>query len=140
MDVTKTKITAIPDRTDLMSANRRLETLGDFVRRIRKEKHLSLADVSRQSARSGPRSASGINRIENDPKHRTTANKLTALANGLGIPAGELFARAVGTVPSGNPGDELELVARFRELSPERKADILKIVDLWYSEQIDYGD
>ena len=123
-----------------MSANRRPETLGDFVRRIRKDKHLSLADVSRQSGRSGSRiSASGINRIENDPKHRTTANKLTALANGLGIPAGELFARAVGAVP-GNPGDELELITRFRELPPERQADVLRIVDMWYSEQIKCGD
>ncbi len=118
-------------------ANRRPETLGDFVRRVRKEKNLSLAAVSEQSARFGQRiTASYINRIENDPKRKTTVDRLTALANGLGVPVEELFARAVGlAVSRGKSNDELHLVTRFRELSPERKADVLKMVDLWYSEE-----
>jgi hypothetical protein len=45
----------------------------------------------------------------------------------------------VGIVPSGNSSDELELLARFRELSPERQADVLKIEDIWYEARID-GD
>ena len=117
----------------------RPETLGDFVRRIRREKNLTLRAVSNRSGRFGRRiSASGITRIENDPKHRTTASKLAALANGLGVPASELFARAVGTAPR-NPDAERRLVERFNELSPERQDDVLKIVDLWYSEQIKCG-
>jgi len=118
-------------------AIRRLETLGDFVRRIRKEKNLSLADVSEQSARFGQRiTISYINRIENDPKRRVTADRLTALANGLGVPVGELVARVAGPVTSkGKSNDELHLVTRFRELSPQRKVDVLRIVDMWYSEE-----
>ena len=108
----------------LLMTNRRPETLGDFVRRIRKEKNLTLAAVSKRSARFGTRiSASYINRIEHDMKYRTTASKLAALANGLGVPASELFARAVGTAPR-NPDDERGLVERFRELSPARQADV----------------
>jgi transcriptional regulator with XRE-family HTH domain len=112
------------------------ETLGDFVRRIRDEKNLTLRAVSNRSARFGTRiSASYIHRIENDMRYRTTASKLVALANGLGVPAGDLFARAVGTVP-GNTDDERGLVERFRKLSAGRKADVLKIVDMWYSQEI----
>jgi transcriptional regulator with XRE-family HTH domain len=111
------------------------ETLGDFVRRIRNEKNLTLRAVSNRSARFGTRiSASYINRIENDMKYRTTATKLAALANGLGVPAGDLFARAIGTVPR-NPDNEHGLIEKFRELSAGRREDVLKIVDLWYSEQ-----
>jgi transcriptional regulator with XRE-family HTH domain len=112
---------------------KRVEALGQFVLRIRKEKNLSLADVSKQSADFGKRiSASYINRIENNLQ-RPTPDRLTALANGLGIPVQELLARAVGLAPSGESSDELHLLTRFRELSPERKRDVLAIVDLWYS-------
>ena len=119
-------------------ANRSPETLGDFISRIRKEKNLSLADVSKQSARYGKQiAASYINRLENDPKRKVTADRLAALASGLGVPAQELFARAVGLDPYGEKSrDELYLLTRFRELSPERKADVLNIVDIWYSEDI----
>lgn len=111
--------------------------LGDFVSRIRNEKNLSLEAVSRQSARFGPKiAASYISRIENEPTRKVTAYRLTALANGLGVPVQELFARATGLVaPGGKSDDELHLITRFRELSPGRKADVLKILDLWYSEE-----
>jgi transcriptional regulator with XRE-family HTH domain len=56
-----------------------------------------LSDVSRQSARFGKRiTPSYINRIENDPTRKITADRLNALASGLGVPAQELFARAIG--------------------------------------------
>ena len=73
------------------------ENFGDFIRRVRRQKNLSCADVSRQSARFGKRIAgSYVNRIENDPTRRATADRLKALAHGLGVPVEELFARAVG--------------------------------------------
>jgi transcriptional regulator with XRE-family HTH domain len=113
------------------------ETFGDFIRRIRTEKNLSCADVERRSARFGkPIAGSYINRIENDPKLRPTADRLRALANGLGVPIEELLLRAVGVGPSGtNPSDELHLITAFRELSAQRKADVLGIVDMWHSEE-----
>jgi len=114
--------------------NQNLETLGDFVRRVRCEKNLSLESVSQRSARFGPRIAgSYINRIENDPTRRPTVDRLKALAHGLDIPVEELLARAAGIIPSdSDSNDAFRLVARFRALSPARKDDVLRIVDLWY--------
>ena len=114
------------------------ESLGQFVRRIRTEKNMSCADVSRRSTRKGQRqiAASYINRIENNPKLKVTADRLKALADGLGVPAEELFARVVGLAPEGESSDEIELLARFRELSPERRDDLLRLVDLWYQKDI----
>lgn len=103
------------------------ETLGDFVRRIRNEKNLSLTDVSAQSERAGKRiAASYINRIENKPKLKPSPNSLNALANGLACPVEELLARAIGIFPSGSSSDEFELLVRFRRLSPERRTDVFK--------------
>lgn len=114
------------------------ESFGDFIRRIRKAKGLSCKDVEKQSARFGKRIAgSYVNRLENSHKIRPTAERLTALANGLGVPIEEVLARAADVVPFGTKsGDELHLITAFRALSKEHKADILKIVDMWHSEEI----
>ena len=113
------------------------ETLGGFVRRIRKEKRLSCANVSRQSARFGKRiSGSYINRIENYPTHKPTADRLKALANGLGVPVSEVMARASGDpFYKGMSDDELHLMTTFRELSRERKDAVLKLLEFFYSEK-----
>jgi transcriptional regulator with XRE-family HTH domain len=119
----------------LYSANKSSEGFADFVRRTRKLKNLSLADVSNQSANFGKRiAASYVSRIENNLQ-RPTPDRLTALANGLGVPVQELLARAAGLVAPGESSDELHLLTRFRELSPERKGDVLEIVDMWYSRE-----
>jgi len=118
-------------------ANRGPERLGDFVRRIREEKGLSLEDVSKESARFGPRiTGSYINRIENEPRRKVTADRLIALAHGLGIPPEQLFARAAGLIaPGGKSDEEVRLLSMFKELSSERKADVLNVVDMWHSEE-----
>ena len=109
------------------------ETLGDFIRRVRTEKNLSCADVSRRSLRFGkPIAGSYVNRIENDPKLRPSADRLKALADGLDIPVDELLARSVGLIHGDEDAAEVRLLARFRDLSPERKADILRIIELWH--------
>lgn len=115
------------------SKRKRLERLGDFVRRIRNEKRLSLADVSKQSALFGPRiSASCINRIETDPKRNPTAASLKSLAHGLGIPVPELLAHAIRPM-SRDEADEVALVTRFSELSPKRKSDVWALIDVLQS-------
>lgn len=118
-------------------ANRSPERFGDFVRRIRKQKNLSLEAVSRESARFGQKIAgSYINRIENEPGRKITADRLTALANGLGIPAEELFVRAAGLiVPGGKSEDEVRLFSMFKELSPERKTAVLEYVEMLHSKE-----
>jgi transcriptional regulator with XRE-family HTH domain len=109
------------------------ESLGDFIRRIRKAKNLSCKDVEKRSARFGkPIAGSYINRIENYPELRITADRLKALADGLDVPVAELFARAVGLIHSDEEAAEVRLVARFRNLSPERRADILRLMELWH--------
>ena len=125
-----------PNTNDASEVDVSQETLGNFVRRIRREKRLSCADVSKQSARSGKRIAgSYVNRIENDPTLRPTADRLRALANGLGVPVPELMARAFGIASYGeHSSEELSLLTRYRELSRGRKDDVLKIADLFYSE------
>ena len=113
------------------------ETLSDFVRRIRNEKHLSCADIEKRSARFGkPIAGSYVNRIENDPTLNPTAVALKALANGLGVPVPELMVRAFGIASyDGHSSEELSLLTRFRELSPERQDDVLKLLDLLYSQK-----
>lgn len=117
-------------------ANRSPEPLGDFISRIRNAKGLSCTDVSQQSARFGePISASYVNRIENKRIKDPSPDRLRALAHGLGIPAEDVLARAAGLVASGDQSEELRLVTRFRELSPDRRVDVLNIVDMFHSEQ-----
>ena len=111
------------------------EPLGDFVRRIRNKKGLSLNEVAKQSGRFGPPiSASYVGKIENEPTRRPTAVALRALAHGLNIPAEDLLTRAAGLVGPGDESQERHLLSRFRELSTERKADVIKMVDMWHSE------
>jgi len=117
----------------------RVESLGDFVRRIRTEKNLSCADVSKRSARKGQRRIAGsyVNRIENYPNLSVTADRLKALADGLDVPAEELLARAAGLIPLGEKdSEEFRLLTRFRELSRQRKEDLLTIIDALYSQEI----
>src|SRR5690349_16553334 len=109
------------------------EHLGEFVRRIRTQKRLSLTDVSKQSALFGPRiSGSYINRIENHPKLKPTAPRLKALAHGLGIPVPELFAHCIRPMRR-DEADEIALITRFNELSPQRKSDVWALIELFHS-------
>lgn len=94
---------------------------------------MSCADVSKHSARFGkPIAASYINRIENYPELRITTDRLKALAHGLDVPVAELFARSIGLIHGDEDAAEVRLVARFRNLSPERRADILQLLELWH--------
>ena len=99
---------------------------------------MSCQDVSKRSARKGKRiAASYVNRIENNPKLRVTADRLKALADGLEVPADEVLARAAGIIPLGEKdSDEFRLLTRFRKLSRQRKEDLLTMIDVLYSQEI----
>jgi transcriptional regulator with XRE-family HTH domain len=113
---------------------RKRERLGEFVRRIRNEKGLSLIDVSKHSALFGPPiSGSYINRIERNPKLKVTPDRLKALAHGLRVPVQEIFAHAVKTM-SRDEADVVSLVTRYRELSPKRQSDVFNLIQCWHSE------
>lgn len=117
-------------------ATRSPKPFGDFVQRTRQEKGLSCKDVEKQSARYGKRIAgSYVNRIENTQGLKPTAVALKALAYGLGVPPMEVLARAADLVVPGRELEELQLLSRFQALSPETRASIFAIVDMFYSKE-----
>ena len=80
------------------------EDLADYVRRIRKEKGLSLKDVEEQSGR---RISKGyISQIENRYYINPTRDKLIALALGLGVTEDEIFDIARGKPAAEESGSE----------------------------------
>ena len=113
------------------------ESLGAFVRRIRTEKNMSCQDVSKRSARKGKRIAgSYVNRIENDPDLSPSADRLKALADGLGVPVDEVFARAVGVTPlSERDSDEVLFLTKFRKLSRRRQRDVVMLIDALHAQE-----
>lgn len=117
-------------------ANRSPEPLGDFIRRTRNDKGLSCAEVSNRSGRHVEAiSASYVNRIENNQIKDPSPTILRALADGLDIPPADVLLRAAGLVPPGEPAEEHHLVTRFRELSQDRRIDVVNIVDMYFAEK-----
>lgn len=112
----------------------RPERFSSFVRRIRKEKRLSLADVSKRSALSGMHiSGSYINRIERNPKVNPSPYSLKALALGLGVPVEEVLTRAIRPLTA-DEAEELSFITRYRELSSQRQSLIADLIEHWHSQ------
>lgn len=113
-------------------AKKSKEDLADYVRRIRAEKKLSLNDVTRQSGNLISRGY--ISQIENRYIVSVTANKLQALAKGLGVSEDEIFAVARGKDPEGNPDfKKWKFAALFDEaeqLTPEQMARFEIIMEM----------
>src|ERR1700749_2576090 len=89
----------------IVQKGQELETLSDFVRRVRIEKGLSLAEVQAKANRAGHEiGTTHINRIENGfiEAASVTPKKLIALAAGLGVSEDEVFAVARGKSVSGD--------------------------------------
>lgn len=108
------------------------EKLGEFVKRIRREKNLSVADVSQRSNKQI--STSYINKIENEPNINLSSPKILALAIGLGEPEEKIFAIARGKHPEQILIiDEIELY--LNELSLQRQKDLLAIAKMFYDQQ-----
>jgi transcriptional regulator with XRE-family HTH domain len=109
------------------------ETFGDFIKRVRSEKKLSLMDVHRQS---GARiDSSYVSRIENGyvlPGNMTTS-RFEALAAGLGIPTSELAAAYKGKLDEYHAKqEERRLLNYFRELPSDKRKDVVSIVEALY--------
>jgi transcriptional regulator with XRE-family HTH domain len=122
--------TDIPcDKQFVVNREQSAETLADYVRRVRNERRLSLAEVS---ARSGGRiGRTHINRIENGEVIGVSVEKLRALARGLGVSEDEIFAVARGKSVIGDLQlDELKLVEHFRVLPPESREILLAYAEM----------
>lgn len=101
-----------------------ITSLADYVRRIRNEKDLSLAQVSAQSH--GRIGKTHINRIENGTVNRVSLTKLRALALGLDVPEDDLIAVAQGKPPRTEATkNEAKLLSYFRQLSANHQEDVL---------------
>jgi transcriptional regulator with XRE-family HTH domain len=111
------------------------EGLADFVRRMRREKKLSLADVHEQSGREIARSH--VNRIENGETENLGLDKLRALARGLGVGEEEIFAVASGITRGESDAFDSEIRVAFQgfeELTDEDKRELLATVRMLGSE------
>lgn len=102
----------------------RMESLADFVRRVRSEKGFSLSDVRRNSGLQIANSY--VSRIENGEVTNVTPEKLKALAKGLQVSEDEIFA-----IVRGKPLNETEAVdaemahfaSRVKKLTPQQRRD-----------------
>lgn len=102
----------------VVNKERQVESLADYVRRVRNEKRLSLADVEAQAKRAGHGiGRTHINRIENGfiDAEGVTPKRLRALAAGLGVPEDDVFnaARGISSVSEDDLEDDEEVAALF---------------------------
>jgi transcriptional regulator with XRE-family HTH domain len=116
----------------VVEKGRTAESLADYVRRVRNEKRLSLADVSERSGHLIGRTH--INRIENGEVVGVSVEKVRALAKGLGIPEEEIFAIARGRSAAGdlNP-EEWRIVHYYRSIPFERQLDLLSYSEMLFT-------
>lgn len=100
------------------------EPLSDYVRRVRGDR--SLKEIERNSARKGPKIADTyINRIENGGARRPSADRLVALAHGLGVPVLEVMAVASGKPLSKMDARLARLEKALQSLPEDRQDDIV---------------
>lgn len=107
------------------------ESLADYVRRLRGEKRLSLADVAQLSG--GQITRSHISRIENGELTNVGLDKLRALAKGLGVDEEEIFAvaRGVRSVTEDDLADDEEIAAlfyKYKNLTDEEKRELRRLI------------
>jgi transcriptional regulator with XRE-family HTH domain len=108
----------------------RFETLDKYVRRVLKEKELTLSAVERQAG--GDISDSYVASITTGNVKNLSLEKLKALARGLGVTEREIFAVACG-VPlpieeDFQKTDFAELFYKYKRLSEEDKKQMQPIL------------
>lgn len=108
------------------------ETLDRYVRRILKEKGLSLSDVERRAG--GGISDSYICGIVNGNFGSLTVAKLKALAYGLGVPEDEIFAVARGIPPQDSreymESEFASLFSKFKSLPDKDKQEVVALLEM----------
>lgn len=112
----ETKISAVNSK--------RIESLADYVRRVRQEKGLSTLDVERNS---GNQITDGyVSQIENSYVKNVSPKKLQALAKGLGVSEEEIFAVARGKSLNEAEAVDAEMAhfaSRVKKLTPQQRRD-----------------
>lgn len=123
--------------------SRKVETLGDFVRRVRTGKGLSTTDVETASRHGGFKGISDayVTQIENGHVTNVSPEKLRALAKGLDINEDEIFAIARGkqiTEAQQHDAEIERLIKHFREVPRECQLDMLALTEsLWLRRRVE---
>lgn len=117
--------TLITYETKISTVNsKRIESLADYVRRVRQEKGLSTLEVERNS---GNQITDGyVSQIENSYVKNVSPQKLQALAKGLGVSEEEIFAVARGKSLNEDEALDAEMAhfaSRVKKLTPQNKRD-----------------
>jgi transcriptional regulator with XRE-family HTH domain len=103
-----------------------IERLGDKIRRLRKEKRLTLEGLAAATGSS----KSYIWELENrDSAPRPSAEKLFKIADVLGTTV-ELLLDESGKLNEEDAVDA-HFYRKYREMQPETKARIRRMIDLW---------
>lgn len=114
--------------------SKKRETLGDYVKRIRKEKNLTTTEVEARSRRGGKKGISNgyITQIENDPSINPSWNKLQALASGLGVSETEIAKVASGKSDISKTDEEkFEVLSlKFGGLKGNKKAKAEVLIEV----------
>src|ERR1044072_2564240 len=117
------------------------ETLSEYVKRIMRQKKLSVRDIKRRA--DNKIAESYISRIINDKVRNLSVDKIASLAEGLGEDIHDVFAGASGKKPKVTSGiaplhlldlmqralrqpESLEVLQRWLHISPEYQQSVPK--------------
>ena len=108
-----------------------LDSLSSFVQRVIRQKNLSIRDIQTRAGGPDKIAASYISRIINAKVTNLSVDKLTVLAEGLGVDPFELFAAATGRQMRGARGgmDALELIDTLQQAVGNPRS--LEVVRRW---------
>ena len=115
-----------------------MDSLSSFVRRVIRQKNLSIRDIQTRAGGPDKIAASYISRIINAKVTNLSVDKLTVLAEGLGVDPFELFAAATGRQMRGARGgmDALELIDTLQQAVGDPRS--LEVVRRWLRLGPDY--
>lgn len=103
--------------------------LGDKIRKLRKEKGLTLEQLGTLSESS----KSYIWELENKDPPRPSADKLQKIADALGVTVAFLVDPTEGQNPAQEVFDEA-FYRKYRKLNPDTKERIRQLVEIWSKE------
>jgi transcriptional regulator with XRE-family HTH domain len=98
------------------------ESIGDYVRRVAKEKGLTFREVARRAGLSSPT----ISDIVSGKTKQVKSSTITSLAKGLDVPEEEVFDVVRGASKSKNGFDESEFAlyhSKLQKLTAQQKRD-----------------
>jgi transcriptional regulator with XRE-family HTH domain len=103
------------------------ETLSEFLKRVMKQKGLSLRDVEQNCAKKITNSY--ISRVINGKVQNLTLETIVALADGFDVDPHEIFAVAYGKPPQNLAIDPLLLIDMLQKLAGNPQ--LVKVVREW---------